>query len=191
MFIISSFSVLLICCFFFAFPLFSKRNRARCAPETFLKLTQHALSGPGVVVPGAHPVLDLLGDLVGVHVVDAAVHGRPEVRLRRRRRSYDVSHLREENEGDGKCLEMKGSVFVAATCRVPIFERLLPPARLNWRRRRRRWRSWASGRWSRRWWRAPGGRRCWWDCARQSSNSAGTCGQATGWQRREKKKKIN
>lgn len=120
------------------FVIFSVCSFVFFAFFTFLKLTQHALSGPGVVVPGAHPVLDLLGDLVGVHVVDAAVHGRPEIRLCRRRCSYDVSHLREKKEEDGKCLEVKGSVFVAATWRVPIFERLLPPARLNWRRRRRR-----------------------------------------------------
>lgn len=65
---------------------------------TFLRLTQHALGGPGVVVPGAHPVLDILGDLVGVHVVDAAVHGRPEIGLPRGRCSYDVPHLRVKKE---------------------------------------------------------------------------------------------
>lgn len=102
---------------------------------------------------------------------------------------WRLSSERKEWE-DGKCVEMKGGVFVAATRRVPIFEKLLPPARLDWRRQRRRWRSSASGRWSRRWWWAPGGRRCWWDCARQSSNSAGTCGQATDWQRRGKKKSV-
>ena len=56
-------------------------------------LTQHALRRPGVVVPGAHAVLHRLGDGVGVHVGHAAVHGRAEVRLARRRRPDDVSHL--------------------------------------------------------------------------------------------------
>lgn len=64
----------------------------------YVKLTQHALSGPGVVIPGAHSVLDMLGNPVGVHVVDAAVHGRPEIRLARSRCSDDVSHLRNDNQ---------------------------------------------------------------------------------------------
>lgn len=41
---------------------------------SFLRLTQRALSGPGVVVPVPHSVLDVLGDVVGVHVGDAAIH---------------------------------------------------------------------------------------------------------------------
>lgn len=65
---------------------------------SFLRLTQHALSSPGVVVPGAHSVLDVLGDLVGVHVVDAAVHRRPKICLTCRRCSYDVSHLRAKKK---------------------------------------------------------------------------------------------
>lgn len=41
---------------------------------SFLRLTQHALSGPGIVVPGPHSVLDILGDHIGVHVGNTAVH---------------------------------------------------------------------------------------------------------------------
>lgn len=66
--------------------------------RSFLRLTQHALSSPGVVVPGAYSVLDVLGDLVGVHVVDAAVHRRPKICLTCRRCSYDVSHLRAKKK---------------------------------------------------------------------------------------------
>lgn len=70
--------------------------------------------------------------------------------------------------------------------------KLLPPARLDWRRQRRRWRSSAFGRWSQRWWWALGGRRCWSDCARRSSNSAGTCGQTrVGQQTDVEKKHVN
>lgn len=70
--------------------------------------------------------------------------------------------------------------------------KLPPPARLDWRRQRRRWRSSASGRWSQRWWWALGGRRCWSDCAQRSSNSAGTCGRTrVGQQTAVEKKHIN
>lgn len=57
-------------------------------------LTQHALALPGVVVPGLDAVLDLSRDVVGVHVLDAAVHTGPVVVLPGRRSPNHVSHLR-------------------------------------------------------------------------------------------------
>lgn len=62
-------------------------------------LTQHALSVPGVGVPGADPALHQRGDVVGHHVVHGAVHGGSEVGLSCCGCTDDVSHLRHD---DGK-----------------------------------------------------------------------------------------
>lgn len=56
-------------------------------------LTQHALDLPGVVVPRLDAVLDLSGDVVGVHVLDGAVHAGSVVVLTGSRSSDHISHL--------------------------------------------------------------------------------------------------
>lgn len=63
-------------------------------PFRVLLLTQHALALPGVVVPGLDAVLDLFGDVVGVHVLDGAVHAGPVVVFTGCRSSHHISHLR-------------------------------------------------------------------------------------------------
>lgn len=68
---------------------------------SLLLLTQHALDLPGVVVPGLDAVLDLSGDVVGVHVLHGAVHAGPVVVLTSRRSSDHISHLRHKNHGRG------------------------------------------------------------------------------------------
>lgn len=62
-------------------------------------LTQHALALPRVVVPGLDAVLDLVWDVVGVHVLDGAVHAGSVVVLACCRGPNYVPHLRPEPEG--------------------------------------------------------------------------------------------
>lgn len=56
-------------------------------------LTQHALSVPGVGVPGANPVLHQGRDAIGYHVGHSTIHVATEVSLSRRGCADDVSHL--------------------------------------------------------------------------------------------------
>ena len=87
----------------------------------FWRLTQHALSSPGVVVPGPHSVLDMLGNRIGVHVFNTAVHRRSEVRLTCCCCPNDVSHLKEGFRGirwrktDGGVEWVKHSSFTQST----------------------------------------------------------------------------
>lgn len=58
------------------------------------ELTKHALSSPGVVIPGPYSVLDILWNCVGVHVSYTAIHWCSEICLTCCRCSNDISHLR-------------------------------------------------------------------------------------------------
>lgn len=64
-------------------------------------LTQHALALPGVVVPGLNAVLNLLWDVVGVHVLDAAVHASAVVVFPSCCSTDHVPHLM----GHGECVQ--------------------------------------------------------------------------------------
>lgn len=61
-------------------------------------LTQHSLCIPGVVVPGAHSLLDHSGDVVGVHVRHTGIHGSTEVGLTSSGSANDVSHLNNKHK---------------------------------------------------------------------------------------------
>lgn len=60
-------------------------------------LTQHALSVPGVGVPGADSVLHQRGDVVVHHVFHGVVHGASEVGLSCCGCTNDISHLRRDD----------------------------------------------------------------------------------------------